>query len=50
MKLVEILKSRAGALKVADIAKILGVMPQNICPQPRIRFLILTDYNTVVII
>ncbi len=30
MKLVETLKSRTGALKVADIAKILGVTPQHI--------------------
>lgn len=30
MKLVETLKSRTGALKVAEIAKLLGVTPQHI--------------------
>lgn len=30
MKLVESLKSRTGALKVAEIAKLLGVTPQHI--------------------
>jgi predicted DNA-binding transcriptional regulator AlpA len=30
MKLVETLKNRTGALKVAEIAKLLGVTPQHI--------------------
>ena len=30
MKLVDTLKSRTGALKVAEIAKLLGVTPQHI--------------------
>src|ERR1700676_1461001 len=37
MKLVETLKSRTGALKVAEVAKLFGVTPQHIYKIPSFR-------------